>query len=133
MNHVISKRIVQKAQDSGRGIALEDLSGIRNRATARRKQRERFANWSFFDLRSKISYKAQRVGIPIIRVDPRYTSQECSSCGHIDKRNRPNQATFKCVSCGFVASADTNAALVIRARATVNKPMVSDVQTIARR
>ena len=122
VNHVISKRIVMKAQDTSRGIGLEDLTGIRERATTRRRQRARFANWSFVDLRTKIEYKAKRLGVPVIHIDPRYTSQECSSCGRIDKRNRPDQNTFKCVNCGHVANADTNAALNIRARAVVNRP-----------
>ena len=123
-NHLISKRIVTKAQATSRGIGLEDLTNIRERATTRRRQRARFANWSFADLRVKLEYKAQRAGVPVIHVDPRYTSQQCSSCGHVDKHNRPDQQTFKCVSCGHADHADTNAALNIRARAVVNRPMV---------
>jgi transposase len=60
--------------------------------------------------------------MPVIFVDPKYTSQSCSVCGYIDKRNRPDQATFSCVSCGFSASADTNAAVNIAVRAVVNQP-----------
>ncbi|WP_345532660.1 zinc ribbon domain-containing protein, partial [Microbispora amethystogenes] len=44
------------------------------------------------------------------------TSQTCSSCGHVDKRNRPDQATFACTSCGFAEHADVNAARNIAAR-----------------
>ena len=125
-NHRISKRIVRKAQDTNRSIALEELSGIRDRVTVRRNQRARHANWSFFDLRTKIEYKAQRVGIPVITVDPRNTSKMCSVCGHIDSSNRLTQSSFKCVSCGFADLADHNAAVNIAARAAVNRPMVSD-------
>jgi hypothetical protein len=39
--------------------------------------------------------------VPVVYVDPRYTSQGCSACGHVSKKNRPNQATFACMSCGF--------------------------------
>lgn len=46
----------------------------------------------------------------VIRVDPRFTSQRCSACGHTEKGNRPNQKTFSCVNCGFSANADENAA-----------------------
>lgn len=121
-NHVISKQIVQKAQGSGRAIAIEDLTGIQSRVTVRRKQRAQFTNWSYYDLRQKIEYKAQRVGIPVIAIDPKHTSQECSVCGHIAKANRPNQSTFLCKSCGYAALADFNAARIIRARAIINKP-----------
>lgn len=124
-NHEISKVIVRKAQDTHRSIALEDLSGIRDRTPVRRKQRARHANWSFFDLRAKIEYKAKRAGIPVVLVDPRNTSKMCSVCGHIDPSNRPTQSSFKCVRCGFADLADHNAAQNIRARAAVTLPMVS--------
>ncbi len=124
-NHTISKRLVQKAQDTHRGIALEDLKGIRE-APVRRKQRGKHSNWSFFQLRSFIEYKAQRAGIPVFPVDPRNTSRTCPVCGHIDKANRPTQARFSCVSCGFSGPADTVAARNIRVRAVVDRPMVSN-------
>src|SRR3990172_8431791 len=54
-NHAISKRLVTKAQDTGRAIALEALKGIRNRTTFRRKQRSKHANWSFYQLQSYIA------------------------------------------------------------------------------
>ena len=120
-NHTISKRLVQKAQDTERAIALEDLTGIRNRSRFRRKQRSKFANWSFYQLRQYITYKAMLAGIPVIFVDPRYTSQTCPVCGYVSKSNRPNQSTFSCVSCGYSANADTTAAINI-ARAAVNQP-----------
>lgn len=50
-NHTIAKAIVRKAERSRSGIALEDLSGIRNRTKARRRQRARMANWAFHQLR----------------------------------------------------------------------------------
>ncbi len=56
VNHTISKRIVEKAQDTGRGIALEDLQGLRARVTVRQPQRATLHTWSFFDLRQKIAY-----------------------------------------------------------------------------
>lgn len=121
-NHCISKKVVQKAQGSGRGIALEDLKGIRDRVTVRRKQRARHTNWAFYDLQAKISYKAQLVGVPVMLVDPRNTSRACAVCGYIDKRNRPNQSTFSCLSCGHSDLADHNAARNIRARAAINRP-----------
>jgi putative transposase len=121
-NHRISKRIVQTAQDTGRGIALEDLKGIRDRVTVRRKQRARHANWAFHQLCQFIEYKAQRAGVLVVAVDPRNTSRTCPACGYVDKRNRPNQSTFSCVSCGYSANADTTAAVNIAARAAVNQP-----------
>lgn len=124
-NHRISKRIVQKAQDTNRAIALEDLSGIGGRVTVRRQQRARHTNWSFFDLQAKIMYKARLAGVPVIMVDPRNTSKMCSVCGHVASANRPNRSSFKCTRCGFADFADHNAAVNIAARAAVIQPMVS--------
>jgi putative transposase len=75
-NHGIAKQIVRKAKDTGRGIAVEDLGGIRDRTTVRRRQRARHANWAFFQLRSFIAYKAQAAGVTVCAVDPRNTSRK---------------------------------------------------------
>ena len=81
-NHTISKRIVSEAKARNSAIVLEDLSGIRERTTVRRQQRARHSNWSFYQLRQFIEYKALISGVPVIKVDPAYTSQTCSKCGH---------------------------------------------------
>ncbi|MCD4684809.1 MAG: transposase [Anaerolineae bacterium] len=126
VNHVISKRLVEKAKDTQRGIALEDLTGIRKRTgqRLRKSQRARHSNWSFHQLRFYVEYKAQHTGVPVVLVDPRYTSQRCSSCGHVSKANRPSQSEFRCVACGFEAHADHNAAVNIT-RAAVSPPIVA--------
>lgn len=122
INHRIAKRVVAKAKDTGRGIALEDLKGIRNRTTVRKPQRARHANWTFGQLRSFIAYKARMAGVVVSLVDPRNTSRLCPGCGLIDKRNRQSQSSFLCVSCGFAGPADTVAAVNIRSRAAVMQP-----------
>ena len=119
-NHCIAKALVLDAERTGRGLALENLKGIRSRVTARGgNQRARLGNWGFGQLAGFVVYKARRAGVPVCFVDPRNTSRECASCGHIDKKNRPDQATFLCVACGHAANADTNAAINIRQRALV--------------
>lgn len=117
-NHCISKSIVQTAKDTGRGIALENLKGIRDRITARGGDaRNKLSGWSFHQLYSFLSYKAQDAGVPIVQVDPRNTSRTCSQCGHCEKSNRRSQAEFLCQHCGFSANADWNAARNHRLRA----------------
>lgn len=115
-NHRISKTIVTEAQRTSRGLALEDLGGIRERVRLRKPQRVTLHSWSFQQLGAHIAYKATRAGVPVVHVDPRHTSQGCSACGHIDRKNRPDQATFLCTSCGFAEHADVNAARNIAAR-----------------
>jgi IS605 OrfB family transposase len=132
VNHVISKRLVETAQRTNRAIALEELTGIRARTRARgADQRARHSNWSFGQLRAFIAYKARLAGIPVILVDPAYTSQQCSCCGCVDKRHRRSQSDFLCLSCGHTAHADVNAAKNIASRATVISPMVSDAPLTA--
>lgn len=119
VNHAIAKQIVTEAARTGRGIAVEDLTGIRDRVRLRKPQRVMLSSWSFRQLGTFLAYKARRAGVPLVEVDPRYTSQTCNRCGHRDKRNRPDQETFVCQSCGVVAHADHNAALNIAIRGVV--------------
>jgi putative transposase len=122
-NHVISKQIVATAKGTGRGIKLEELSGIRERVKVRHGQRVVLHSWAFLQLKLFVLYKAALAGVLVVLVDPRNTSRECSQCGHIDKANRPSQSKFSCRSCGFVAHADLNAASVISGRAE-RKPAI---------
>jgi putative transposase len=128
VNHVLSKRIVAKAECTKRAIALEDLTHIRTRIKARRSQRATLHSWAFAQLRAFIVYKAALVGVRVHFVDPRNTSRTCPACGHIAKANRQSQASFKCVSCGCAGHADTIAAENIRVlgRALVSAPYVSE-------
>lgn len=116
LNHQISKKIVTEAQRTGRGIALEILTGIRERARLRKPQRVALHSWAFAQLGGFIAYKAEAAGVPLVHIDPAYTSQRCSAlgCGYIDKRNRKNQEDFTCLTCGVMLSADDNASQNIR-------------------
>jgi putative transposase len=120
-NHVIAKRIVETARRTGRGLAVEELTGIRERVTARGGEgRNRLGGWSFHQLRSFIEYKARLAGVTVMAVDPRNTSRTCAECGHCDKANRKSQSAFSCRSCGHQANADANAARNLRALAVRN-------------
>ena len=117
-NHVIAKRLVTACKDTERGLALENLQGIRARTTVRRKDRARHAGWAFSQLRTFLEYKAALAGVPVEVVDARNTSRTCSRCGYCDPANRKDQATFVCRHCASSLHADINAAQNIRARAT---------------
>ncbi|MGH3164502.1 MAG: RNA-guided endonuclease InsQ/TnpB family protein [Trebonia sp.] len=49
------------------------------------------------------------------KVDPAFTSQRCSACGHVDRKSRESQAVFRCTACGYACNADVNAAKNIAA------------------
>jgi IS605 OrfB family transposase len=129
-NHCISKTIVARAKGTGRGIAVEDLGGIREPITARGTDaRNRLSGWSFGQLYAFLTYKAQLAGVPIEVVDPAYTSQTCAKCGHCRSSNRKNQSEFVCKACGHRAHADKNAARNIRARALAKRALELDPGT----
>jgi putative transposase len=115
VNHQISKRIVAEAERTGCGIAVEELTGIRDRVRLRKPQRATLHSWAFAQLGPFLAYKAKQAGVAV-QVDPAYTSQTCNACGWVDKRNRRSQAVFKCGRCGFVGHADHNAAINIASR-----------------
>jgi putative transposase len=112
-NHCISKKLVQKAAVSRKAIALEDLSGIRERTTVQRAHRYERRSWAFFQLRQYIAYKAAQAGVAVYLIDPRNTSRTCSRCGRCEKANRNSQELFLCQRCGFAANAHYNAAINI--------------------
>jgi transposase len=84
---------------------MEDLSGIKKNTGFPK----RLFHWTYYDLQTKIEYKAKEKGIDVVKINPQYTSQRCSKCGFTDERNRPSQSVFKCISCGYERNADYNA------------------------
>lgn len=94
-NHSISKNVVMFAKKHNcEYIHLEKLSKEGFQDSILR-------NWSYYQLQQYIEYKAKREGIKVRYVNPAYTSQTCSRCGHIDKENRKTQEKFVCTKCGF--------------------------------
>jgi putative transposase len=133
-NHVISKALVHKAVVARKALALEDLSGIRQRTTVRRANRYERHSWAFFQLRQYITYKAAWAGVPVYLVDPKNTSRTCPRCGYCSKANRKSRAVFACtnpnVPCAYTRHADHVGAINVEARAAaqwaaVNRPMAS--------
>ena len=107
INHCVSKALVDN-NPKHTLFVLEDLTGIRN-VTERVKTKDRyvFVSWSFYDLEQKLVYKAKQHQSTVIKVDPRYTSQCCPVCGHIEKANRDKKIhLFACKNCGYRSNDD---------------------------
>ena len=116
LNHEISKDLTQNALASGRAIALEDLTGIRERTNQqpRNKTERRHSNsWAFFQLRAFVTYKAEHAGVVLHLVPPAYTSQMCHQCLHLGERKGKR---FVCTNpvCLWHGDADLNGARNIR-------------------
>ena len=126
----VANTIVSRKVDA---IALEDLniSGMLRRCQVKTDEKTgRFlkngqsrkkglnrsisdASWS--DLILKIEYLAVKQGKVVIKINPKYSSQECRNCGHTDKSNRDGEK-FICTECGYHEHADIGAAKTIRDR-----------------
>lgn len=107
VNHCVSKALVDN-NPKHTLFVLEDLTGIRN-ATERVKNKDRYVSvsWSFYDLEQKLMYKAKQHQSTVVKVDPRYTSQCCPVCGHIEKANRNKKIhLFACKNCGYRSNDD---------------------------
>ena len=107
VNHCISKALVDN-NPKHTLFVLEDLSGVRN-ATERVRTKDRYVSvsWSFYDLEQKLIYKAKQNQSTVIKVNPRYTSQCCPMCGHIEKSNRDKRLhLFCCKNCGYKSNDD---------------------------
>jgi putative transposase len=111
VNHTIAKSIILSAKESSKGVAIEDLTNIRFTSKRRNKKfRTKLGKWSFGQLRYFLEYKGLLYGVPVVVVDPRYTSQTCNVCKHLGKRTNKH---FKCNNCGNDMDADVNASLNI--------------------
>ena len=107
VNHQVSKALVE-SNPKHTLFVLEDLSGVRS-ATERVRTKDRYVSvsWSFYDLEQKLIYKAKQNQSTVIKVDPRYTSQCCPVCGHIEKSNRNKRIhLFTCKNCGYKSNDD---------------------------
>jgi putative transposase len=107
VNHCVSKALVE-GNPKHTLFVLEDLSGVR-KATERVRTKDRYVSvsWSFFDLERKLIYKAKQNQSSVIKVSPRYTSQCCPICGHIEKSNRNKKIhLFTCKNCGYKSNDD---------------------------
>jgi len=70
----------------------------------------------WFEFRRQLEYKLAWNGGHLIVVPPHNTSRTCPYCGHVSADNRPTQARFECVECGFEDNADVVGAINILSR-----------------
>ena len=117
LNHQVATALVRHAEAHGLGIALEALTGIRERVRGGKTFNRETAGWAFAELGGFIAYKAALAGVAVTHVDPRHTSQRCPRCGHTARGNRPTQGRFRCQACGYQASADLVGAVNIARKA----------------
>lgn len=121
VNHCVSKALVRH-YGPGTLFVLEDLEDISTdeRNFHSSKQTHDLRNWAFYDLESKLSYKATRYGSGVLHVDAYCTSQRCPKCGRILKTNRKhNTHEYICDCCGYRSNDDRIGAMNIQLLGTL--------------
>jgi putative transposase len=109
---VIEDLPVARMTRRARPVPNDDGGFCRNGATAKSGLNESILDVGWGRFRQMLAYKAEEAGRQFIVVNPRYTSQRCAVCGHIDGDNRQG-TVFECVACGHRDHADVNAAVNI--------------------
>ena len=94
-------------------VCVEDLCNIKYKSKYNNKTNDLMARWTYRPLLDRIEMTCEAKGILLVKVSPAYTSQMCSSCGHVSKENR-NGDFFVCMNCEMKMNADLNATINIR-------------------
>ena len=109
INEIVNKFIDEnKSVDT---IYIEDLKRVRDNSKLNTKFMNKLQYCSYKQVINKLNSYCEEHGIRLEKVSPKYTSQECSKCGIIDKSNRKGEV-YQC-SCGNLIDADYNAAINI--------------------
>jgi putative transposase len=118
-DHRATRAVVDYAATHRRAVVMEKLENVRSKDSKIRGYSEK-NQWAFAQFGSMLRYKCALRGIPLIEVDPAYTSQTCSRCGSI---HRPDGKQFKCLTCGHNDHRDANAAFNIGLQSLVARPI----------
>jgi len=107
--HQVANAIVKFAEEQSAAIVLEDLAGMRSEWS--KELNRRLSLWPRRKLHQIIEYKAAWRGIPVMKVDPRYSSRRCPICGRIQhSRMGARDKEFRC-ECGWHLDRHINASL----------------------
>ena len=96
-------------------IIIEDIK-LRDTNTYHSETNYLIRTLNIQQIKNDIIKYCKNLGIKISLINPAYTSQECSECGYVDKKNRKTQEKFCCVKCGHTDNADYNASVNIMNR-----------------
>ena len=113
LNHQLSREIINIAKKDKAIIVVENLKGIRQTAKTNQSFCWFLHSWAFYQLRQFLEYKTLLEGLEVVAVDPKYTSQDCSSCG---ERNKCSGKRYRCSHCNLKIHRDENASYNIAKR-----------------
>ncbi|MCK9596730.1 RNA-guided endonuclease TnpB family protein [Candidatus Pacearchaeota archaeon] len=104
-------------------LVVEDLKNVKKHSKGKftKKFNNKLQRWSYSYFLNRLRQRCEISGVHVHKVNPAYTSQECSMCKAVHKENR-NGEIFKCKSCGYTTDADYNASLNILNRFLLQEP-----------
>jgi len=124
--HLTSKLLVDTAKAFGSAIVLESLTLHASRGRSRRMNR-RLSSWPRGEIHRQIEYKAALAGVPIIKVNPQWTSKTCPVCG-ARRRDRVGK-DFVCLVCDWEMDRQINAGLnILKTALTSNEALARAVR-----
>jgi len=110
--HLVSKGLIEAARERKAALVLEDLKMPQGGGRSRRTNR-RLSSWPQGELHRQVEYKALAAGVPLIKINPKYTSKTCPRCmTRKPRRDRVGQV-FECRKCGWTLDRQLNAGLNI--------------------
>ena len=112
--YLVAHVILKKALAEKSVIILEDLTGLKLKHWSKRLKR-RISSWPRRRLHAILQFMARWSGIPIIFVDPSFTSVSCPICGSVYPVSRMDRM-FRC-ACGWDCPKHINASLNIMIKA----------------
>ncbi len=81
---------------------------LKNGREAKKALSRLISDAAWGELKLKIKFVADKLGLHFVEVDPKNSSRQCRKCGYIDKKNR-NKERFFCVQCFHLEDADFQA------------------------
>jgi len=108
--HRVTKSLVASAKDRRAAIVLENLT-LHGAGGRSRRLNRRLSSWPRREIHRQIEYKAALAGVPIIKVNPAWTSKTCPVCG-ARRRDRVGKV-FVCLMCDWEMDRQINAGLNI--------------------
>ncbi|WP_287253483.1 transposase [Moorena sp. SIO4E2] len=111
----MKSRCKPKPNENGGYDSAKPTLRERNGQSAKRGLNRSISNAAWGELVNKIEAVAAKSGIPVIKINPKHTSQRCPKCHHTSKENRKKEK-FLCTNCGHYNDADVNGAVNIKIR-----------------
>jgi len=109
-NDYISREVKKINLSDLKAIVVENLKNVKHKSKGRiaRKVMNKLQRWTYPYFLNRLALACELVGVQCHKVNPAYTSQQCSKCGSIHKANRVGEV-FLCKECGYTTDADYNA------------------------